>query len=100
MYAITHIEQLHMQALIKLNTLSPKSSSRQAGTASIRQENSIRAFPHTHSQEEAKFLVNVEKREKFGPHYSQFASQELWVPESHRTGGDYTDFADSHTPNN
>ena len=97
MYAINHIEQLHMQALIKLNTLTPKSPGRQAGTASIRQENSTRAFPHTHSQEDAMCLVKVEKREKEGPHYSQFVSQELWVPESHRTGHDYTDFADSHS---
>ena len=72
-----HIEQMHMQALVKLNTLTPKSPSRQAGTASITQENSTRAFTHMHAQEDAMCSVKVEKREKESPHYYQFVSKEL-----------------------
>jgi hypothetical protein len=61
-----------MQALLELNTLIPKSLSRQAGSASIGQQNSIWAFPHTHSQDDVMCLAKVVKREKKGSHHTQF----------------------------
>lgn len=56
---------------------------------------------HTHTQEDAPSVIDVRERRKEGVHYSDLVSQELWVPESHRTGHHYTDFAHHHIqPNN
>ena len=41
------------------------------------------------------FLNTVEMEETPGPHYSPLVSQEFSVSEPHRTGHNYTDFADS-----
>ena len=49
MYAITHIDQLHMQALIKLSTVSPKSPSRQAGRHSIHPARELDSVVPTHT---------------------------------------------------
>jgi hypothetical protein len=70
-----------MQALLELNTLIPKSPSRQAGSASIGQQNYTWAFPNTQSQVDVMCLVKVVKTEKAGS----------------CTEHDYTKVADSYT---